>query len=1180
MYYFSRPRTGPGHALYTDKEFIFERFGRRGYPYMTQEQLFKELNTARYGDGRKYRNLFLPRLVNDKEMAGNKQLVDSAEFKKAYEIICKWGELEKSGKLRKLNETNLEGEFLKEVFGEALGYKFFSENLDYWECQQKFPVNGGQADGAIGFFESHRTNVPRAIIELKGPTVNVDRDKSQGRTPVQQCWDYLNALPECPWGIVCNFVSFRLYHRNQTPRAYELFTLQDLAKPEVFRQFYCIFQRDGILPSKLTQIPRIETLLDKSINHEQEVGDKLYSYYHQNRIELIQHLTSDHHKKPLDTAIRITQKLIDRIVFIAFCEDRALLPTNSLKKAWEQTPPFTHVTNPRWQNYIHLFASIDKGNPAAGISPFNGGLFRKDEEVDSLQLDDQFTNVFKNIGEYDFRDEINVDVLGHLFERSVNDIERIRTSGLFVQTQEPDEKAVMSKSAERKRFGIYYTPSDFTEFIVHNTISKSAEQRFDAIAAQMKLKREAVEDTRNNPQAAAYWKECLAALRGIKIVDPACGSGAFLIKAYETLEGLYLDILTHLAYQGENVDALKEAVPDYILHENIHGMDLSSEAVEITQLALWIRSAHRGKTLADLSKNIICGNSLIDDPAVDPKARDWKKTFPAVFERENPGFDCVIGNPPWERMKLQEREFFDGRDTKIATATSAAKRRELIEKLEKKNPDLFALYQQAQKQAEANLDYIRTSKRYPLTGTGDINTYAVFAELAHTIVSPTGKVGFLVPSGIATDNTTKDFFATLIETKALSGLYDFENKAPVFTDVHRSFKFTVLLFGGVRQTSDSVDFVFFAHRMKELEDSKRHIKLAADDIKMMNPNTKTCPIFRSSRDSEITKSVYRKVPVLIDKTRKKGGNPWGIKFFTMFHQTNDAELFHTAEVLKEMKCKRDGAIWKKGKQVFLPLYEAKMIQMYDHRAASVVINEENWFRQGQTASTSSAQHQNPEYVTEPRWWAESSEIEKSTNQYPHPAFLAFKNVTSPTNQRTMIAAFVPKYGVINSAPIILFDENIPVNKQACFLANFNAFSFDYIVRQKIGNVNLNFFLIEQLPAFGPDFYSDKCPWDKKKTLEQWISERVLKLTCTSNDMIPLAKAAGFKPGVHKWKDTERRKLMAELDAAFFHLYSIGRDDVSYILSTFSGVVKEGQSVFEDTTEALILNCYDQFLESR
>ena len=253
-----------------------------------------------------------------------------------------------------------------------------------------------------------------------------------------------------------------------------------------------------------------------------------------------------------------------------------------------------------------------------------------------------------------------------------------------------------------------------------------------------------------------------------------------------------------------------------------------------------------------------------------------------------------------------------------------------------------------------------------------------------------------------------------------------------------------------------------------------------------------------------------------------------------------------------------------------------MIQMYDHQDASIVINEENWFRQGQTSATSLAQHQNPEYFTEPRWWTDETNVEKALNVFPHEALLAFKNVTSPTNQRTMIASFIPKYGVINSAPLILFNDFVKERSQCCFLANINSFCYDYIVRQKIGNVNLNYFLLEQIPMFSPDYYDQKCPWDKKQNLEKWISERVLKLTCTSNDLLPLAKATGFKEGVHKWKVTDRLRLMAELDAAFFLMYRIERIDVLYILSTFSGIVNKKDNTFVDDSARLILEDYDSF----
>jgi len=353
----------------------------------------------------------------------------------------------------------------------------------------------------------------------------------------------------------------------------------------------------------------------------------------------------------------------------------------------------------------------------------------------------------------------------------------------------------------------------------------------------------------------------------------------------------------------------------------------------------------------------------------------------------------------------------------------------------------------------------------------------------------------------------------------------------------------------------------FAREMDELRDKKRLISLSAKDFKLLNPNTQTCPIFRSSKDAELTKAIYKRVPVLVDNNRKDGGNPWGIKFLRMFDQTNDAELFREADELKKQGLKLNGNIWKKGKQVFLPLYEAKMIQMFDHRAAGVVVNADNWMRQGQTDETSSVQHQNPEFTVEPRWWVDGKNIIEVFGGRVQTTYISYKDVTSSTNMRTMIAAFIPFVGVLNSAPLILVGEDISKKMECCLLANLNSLAMDFLARQKVGGVHLNFFIVEQLPIFSPDFYAEKCPWDKRQTLEKWVSERVLKLTCTSNDMRPLAEAAGFKKRLHKWKEDERGELMAELDAAYFLLYGLEREDVEYILSTFSGARAADESIF-------------------
>ncbi len=1111
--------------------------------------------------------------------------LEGEQINVAHAILVRWADMESSGRLADIGETQLQGDFLREVFGDALHFTRKTEGRSDWQLEQHWQIPGnGTPDAILGQFQSGSRQSPTAVIELKGPRAHLDRDRFNGRTSVQQCWDYFANLPECRWGVVSNIVSFRLYERSHTMRRYEHFALQDLRDATQFRRFYALLERSGLLKPRLGPA-RADDLLTRTDNRQREVGDELYNRYRENRIHLIHHL---HYERQytLDNAIAIAQRLIDRIIFIAFCEDRGLLPDRILEKVHDTIPPVTQVTNPRWRNFVDLFRGVDTGSGLDIGDGYNGGLFAP-SEADNLNLGDEWTGFFKSVGDYDFRDEVNLEVLGHLFEKSITELEKLREGDFFAVvttlTGAPrvGERASMPQSAMRKRMGIYYTPPQFTQLIVELTVGTLIDERFARVARELGL----------DPQTADsfdYWLRCQEVLHDLRICDPACGSGAFLFQAYQLLEDRYGEVANGFArHNHPDAASFAQAIPDLILENNIYGVDLSPEAVEITQLALWIRTARRGKTLADLSHNIHFGNSLIRETAVHEKAFDWRATFPEVFDREASGFDCVIGNPPWERMKLQEREFFSISAPEIATATNAAKRRALIGQLPKQNPELFAKYEASIERTQRQLDYARSSGEYPLTGRGDINTYAVFAELASKIVAPQGRVGLLVPSGIATDSTTQDFFAALTDAQRLICLYDFENRRKLFADVDGRFKFSILVFGGAQAGQHDADFVFFAHQTEDLADHRRHIPLSGKDIALLNPNTKTCPIFRSRRDAEITKRIYRNVPVLIDHNRKRGGNPWGIRFKTMFHQTNDAEHFREGGWFLKNKYALKGNQWSKGKQVYLPVYEAKMVQMYDHRAASVIIDESNWVRQGQTADVSLTQHQNPEYRSSPRFWIEKKTIEEQLPDGLPPAFLAYKDVTSATNQRTMIASFIPAIGVVNSAPLIFSDA--PARLQTCLLANLNTFVYDFVARQKVGGVHLNFFIVEQIATLPPERYADRCPWSRRETLQHWISERVLKLTCTAEDMLPLAEACEFKSGdlkdyggkLHRWNPPERTTLKAELDAAFFILYQIDREDAAYILSSFSNTDEPQPGLMSEPTLAQrVLSAYDWLLAHR
>jgi hypothetical protein len=1099
----------------------------------TQPVLFADLP-------RRHPRLILPKLLADKATVFP---FDDARFRASSSELERWADLADRGDLLR-KETALDSHCLTVIFRRALGYKVLTDNPEAYQLEPQFSVPGaGTADGALGRFGRGQKELPDVLIECKDATTDLDHDRFNGRTPVQQLWDYLAQLPETPWGILTNYLEFRLYHRDSPMRVYQEFTVADFRNPTRVREFLYLFNPDGLLGCPPLQPPRALDLLTHTQDRRVEVGDQLYDYYANQRLHLIDALIKEH-KYSQDDAIHVAQRLLDRIVFIAFCEDRGLLPQKLLENTWKNVPPLARVSNPRWQNFLDTFHAIDKGHRSLDLpTGYNGGLFADDPLIDDLDLaDEPWTEVFKNIGNYDFRDEgeVNVDVLGHIFEKSITELEKLRVLGLFGKQAGSTVGPAMPKSAMRKRFGIYYTPPQFTHFIVEKTVGQLIAERVEPL---------------EDPSA------CLAALRELTIVDPACGSGAFLIAAYEVLESGYELILHRLRLEGRMAEAaeVERGYPDWILAENLFGVDVSNESVEITQLALWIRSARKGRTLADLSKNIVCGNSLVADESVDDRAMNWRSTFPGVFA--SGGFDCVIGNPPWEKISLKKREFF-ALVPEVLGESNAEEARKKIDALEQTNPQLAERWKAATSTAAKTLEYVRRSGRFPLGSRGDVNTYTLFTELSRQLVAPGGLVGLLVPSGIATDDTTKLFFADLMENNALTALYDFENKKGVFADLHRSFKFSVLLLNGCDRRTEAADFLFFARDLDDLKPRDRHIVLSAGDLKLLNPNTRTCPIFRTVRDCSLTKGVYRRIPVLVDESRKAGGNPWRLRLTTMFHQSADAGAFVSANKLKEAGGKFKGNCWFVGKKRFLPCYEAKMVQPYDHRAAHARDEKANWLRRGQTDEVTLVEHQNPEFAVMPRWWVDKDTVAQSLRNASLPALLSFRKVTSPTNTRTMLAAFIPLVGLIDSQQLILFDDEVDTpgwRKRCCLLANLNSYVYDYVTRQKIGGVNLNFFIVEQLPTLPPDCYDEKCPWDKKHTLEEWIADRVLKLTCTADDMRPLAKAAGFSEGVHKWNEAERQELLAELDAAYFLLYGLGREDVDYVLDQFQGVLKQDEA---------------------
>ena len=514
----------------------------------------------------------------------------------------------------------------------------------------------------------------------------------------------------------------------------------------------------------------------------------------------------------------------------------------------------------------------------------------------------------------------------------------------------------------------------------------------------------------------------------------------------------------------------------------------------------------------------------------------------------------MIGNPPWDRIKLQEVEWFATRAPRLALAPTAAARRALIRELREQGDPLADDFDAAKERADSLGQLVRRSGHYPLLGGGDINLYSLFVERAMGLVKPDGFVGLLTPSGIYADKTAARFFKSVSTSGRVSGLFDFENRKIFFKDVHASFKFCVLALGGEERRFDKTECAFFLHDTETIKNPERCFALAPDDFARVNPNTGTAPVFRSRRDSDITRRIYERHPVLVDRSGDGERRTWPIRYRTMFHMTNDSHLFRTgAQLDAEGFYPVEGNRWKRGDEFFLPLYEGKMVQAYDHRAASVVVNPENLNRPAQPRETSLEEHTNPNWLPNHQYWVPESECGWTSGSE---WVLGFKEITAPTNVRTFIAALFPAVGFGNKVPIL--KPETEERNEWLLMANLNAMVFDFATRQKIQGQTLNLFIVEQLPVIAPEDY-DRQFGDK--TAREIVRQHVLELTYTAHDMATFARDLGYEGPPFVWDEEDRRHLRARLDALYFHLYGLSRDDAAYVMDTFPIVRREDEKRF-------------------
>ena len=939
-----------------------------------------------------------------------------------------------------------------------------------------------------------------------------------------------------------------------------------------------------------------------------------------------------------------------------------------------------------WEAVRIVFRGLARGEPDLGL-PALAGLFAPEEcpDLDASRLENRalLGALFRlawlrepsGIVRVNWRD-MGPDELGYVYEGLLELVPQIaadRRSFSFASVGE-------SRGHARKTTGSYYTPDELVQLLLKSALDPVVERTVGA-----------------HPDRPAD------ALLELAVVDPACGSGHFLLAAARRLA----DQVARIREGGTPTpDEYQRALRE-VVRRCIHGVDSNPLAVELCKVSLWMESVDPGLPLTFLESHIRCGNSLIgttralmgeqvpesawaalegDDrqvaaalkrhnreeiagqrrlpveprketggirdamraveqapdadatalaekqrrwtallasetyeheklvadawcaaflwpkdepgPAVEAAPttaawlalRDgdapppllvettrrlaadhgffhWELAFPHVFARG--GFDVVLGNPPWERIKLQEQEFFARREPAIARARNAAERKRLIAALPATDPALWREWTAATRIAQGQSHFVRQSGRYPLCGKGDVNTYALFAEHNWGVLAPRGCAGFIVPGGIVTDDTTKAYFQALLDRSALASVHHFENEDLVFKGLHHAYRFVLLTIGESRQA----DLVFYARRPVDLDDRWRHFTLTPADFATLNPNTRTCPTFRSRRDADINLTMYRRAGVLW-REGDPDGNPWGLRFLRMFDMTNDSGLFRTRAELASAGWRPDGDRFERDGEVMLPLYEGKMIHHFDHRFGTYEGQTKAQANQGKLPELDHVAHADPARVTLPKYWVSEDELAARLDDiWDKHWLLGWRDITGAGVIRTLIACIIPRTAVGNSFPLMAPFADPQLVASLC--ANLSSIPFDYCARQKGGGTHLNYFTVRQLPALHPEAYAMLAPWEPSTQIRDWLFPRVLELTYTAQNLKAYAEDCGDDGPPFAWDPKRRFQLRCEIDAAFFHLYGVSRDDTAYILDTFPVLEQSEKGEHgEYRTKRMVLDIYD------
>ncbi len=459
---------------------------------------------------------------------------------------------------------------------------------------------------------------------------------------------------------------------------------------------------------------------------------------------------------------------------------------------------------------------------------------------------------------------------------------------------------------------------------------------------------------------------------------------------------------------------------------------------------------------------------------------------------------------------------------------------------------------------------VRTHGDYPLLGRGDVNLYSLFVERAMNLIKPNGLIGLLTPSGICADKTAARFFKEVSTSGQVGGLFDFENRRlgtdlpPFFPDVDSRFKFCALIFGGEERRFDETECAFFLQNSDSIGDSDRCFPLTPADFARVNPNTGTAPVFRTRRDAEITRRIYERHPVLVDRRNGKERRVWSIKYLRMFDMSNDSHLFRTSAQLDEEGFYRvEYNRWKRGVDLYVPLYQGRMISQFDHRTNSIEFNPNSTINPYLSVPVTAAEHENAGFCPITYFWVPEPAVDRKFTKGLGWT-IGYRRSARSTDVRTMLVAAVPKVGLSDSIFILMPETDFLATDAPLVIGNLNSYCLDYVIRQKIPGANLSWYIVEQLPVIAPGDYEARFGDVSARDL---VRDHVLRLTYTAHDMAAFARDLGYDGPPFAWDEEERRHLRARLDALYFHLYGLSREDAGYILDTFPIVRREDEKAF-------------------